>query len=104
MIHANRSLSDDAFVMLDPSVEILDAEVHGRGLLSHDHFGFEMAVPPGEGLIDFLGALRRGFDDGRLIDQTLSSLRRYGFAHETSQNAPSHDDLAPSNRRSGAWA
>jgi ubiquinone/menaquinone biosynthesis C-methylase UbiE len=63
-----------------------------------------MAVPPGEGLSDFVtalagkpvsvGVLREGFDDQYLIDTMLAALRQHGFLHLTSQAAPSADELA----------
>lgn len=96
-------LLDDAFVMLDPAVDMLVAEVAGHRLLCHGHFDVCMAVPPGEGLADFVaaltgepicvGALRKGYDDQRLIDAMLAALGQYGFLHRTSQTAPSDDEL-----------
>ncbi|MBN3749154.1 methyltransferase domain-containing protein [Burkholderia sp. Se-20373] len=104
----DESLSSDAFVMLDPAVEILDVEIDGHSFLCQGHFAVGMAVPPGEGLSDFVGelagkpvrvgALRKGFDDQHLIDTMLAALRQHGFLHVTSQDAPSADALAQLRR------
>lgn len=98
------ALTDDAYVMLDPGVEILDAEVAGHRLLCHSHFEVGMAVPPGDGLADFVGALagkpvcvgalHKGYDDRRLVDTMLAALWQHGFLHRTSQTMPSDDELA----------
>jgi SAM-dependent methyltransferase len=98
------TLSNEAFVMLDAAVEMLGVEIAGHRLLCHRHFEVGMAVPPGEGLSDFVtalagkpisvGALREGFDDQHLIDTMLAALRQHGFLHLTSQAAPSAEDLA----------
>jgi len=63
-----------------------------------------MAVPPGEGLWDFVtaltgrpirvGTLREEFDDQDLINTMFVALRRHGFLHLTSQAPPSPDELA----------
>lgn len=97
------ALSNDAFVMLDPAVEMLGVEVAGYRLLCHGHFEVGMAVPPGEGLSDFVaalagepvrvGALREGFDDQHLIDTMLTALRQHGFLHLTSQVSPPAGEL-----------
>ncbi|MDQ3914269.1 MAG: methyltransferase domain-containing protein [Actinomycetota bacterium] len=97
-----------AFVMLDPAVEMLGIEIAGHRLLCHGHFEVGMAVPPGEGLSDFVtalagkpirvGVLREGFDDQHLIHTMLAALRQYGFLHVTSQAAPSADELAQLRR------
>jgi SAM-dependent methyltransferase len=102
------TLSDEAFVMLDPAVEMLGVEVAEHRLLCHGHFEVGLAVPPGEGLSDFVtalagkpvrvGALREGFDDQHLIDTLLAALRQHGFLHLTSQAAPSDDELAQLRR------
>lgn len=102
------TLSNEAFVMLDPAVEMLGVEVAEHRLLCHGHFEVGMAVPPGEGLSDFVtalagrpvrvGALREGFDDQHLIDTMLNALRQHGFLHLTSQAAPSADELAQLRR------
>src|SRR5713101_4660880 len=99
-----RTLSNDAFVMMDPAVEILDVEIAEYRLLCHTHFELSMAVPPGEGLLAFLtalmgkpinvGAFRAEFDDQQLLDRMLISLRQYGFLHVTSQTMPSIEELA----------
>ncbi|TCW75983.1 hypothetical protein C5O80_37230 [Burkholderia sp. SRS-46] len=104
----NESLSSDAFVMLDPAIEMLGVEIDGHRFLCHGHFAVGMAVPPGEGLSDFVaelagkpvrvGALRKGFDDQHLIDTMLTALRQHGFLHVTSQDAPSADALAQLRR------
>ncbi|KRR13641.1 class I SAM-dependent methyltransferase [Bradyrhizobium valentinum] len=96
-------LPNDAFVMLDPAVEVLEAEVAEHRLLSHRYFEVGMVVPPGDGLLDFvttlseqpvnLGALRAQFDDQQMIDQMLASLRQHGFMHVTSQTKPSIEEL-----------
>jgi ubiquinone/menaquinone biosynthesis C-methylase UbiE len=98
------TLDHDAFVMLDPAVEMLGVEVAGHRLLCHDHLEVGMAVPPGEGLSDFVAtltgepvsvaALREGFDDQQLIDTMLATLRQHGFLHLTSRAAPSADELS----------
>ncbi len=101
MVHA---LPDDAWVMLDPSIEILADEVGGYRLLCHGYFDGGMAIPPSEGLLDFItalqgkpvqvSALRRTFDDGQLIDEMTASLLERGFLHETSEALPSDQKLA----------
>ena len=98
------TLPNDAFVMLDPAVEILDVEMAEYRLLCHSHFEVGMAVPPGEGLLAFVtelmgkpvsvGALREEFDDQQLVDKMLDSLRLHGFVHVTSQATPSIEELA----------
>lgn len=102
------TLSNDAFVMLDPAVEVLGIEIAEHRLLYHSHFEVGMAMPPGEGLSDFVtalagtpvsvGVLRKGFDDQRLIDTILTALWQHGFLHLTSQVAPSADELAQLRR------
>ena len=52
-------LPDESFVMLDPAVEVLEAEIAEHRLLSHGYFEVGMVVPPGEGLLDFVSALTR---------------------------------------------
>jgi SAM-dependent methyltransferase len=96
-------LPDDAFVMLDPAVEILDVEVGRHSLLCHTDLELGMAVPPGAGLLDFVrslqdgpvevSALRAQYNEGPLLDQMLSTLRARGFAHVTSHAAPSDAEL-----------
>ena len=102
------TLSNDAFVMLDPAVEMLGVEIAEHRLLCHGHFEVGMAVPPGEGLSDFVtalagkpisvGALREGFDDQHLIDTMLAALRQHGLVHLTSHAVPSADELAELRR------
>ena len=46
---AFRTLPDDALVMLDPAVEILDTEVDEFTLLCQTDLETGIAVPPGEG-------------------------------------------------------
>jgi SAM-dependent methyltransferase len=97
-------LPDDAFVLLDPAVEVLNTEIAGHRLLSHGYFEVGMVVPPGEGLLQFvtalsqqpvnLGALRAKFDDQQIIDKMLASLRQHGFLHVTGQETPSAGELA----------
>jgi ubiquinone/menaquinone biosynthesis C-methylase UbiE len=97
-------LSSDAFVMLDPAVELLEAEVAEHRLLSHRYFEVGMVVPPGDGLLAFvtslieqpinLGVLRAQFDDQQMIDKMLASLRQHGFIHVTSQTKPAIAELA----------
>jgi SAM-dependent methyltransferase len=97
--------SDDSFVMLDPSVEILNAKIDECSLLCQTDLGVGMVVPPGEGLLDFvrslagkpvrIGALREEYDDRRLIDEMLSSLLARGFARVTLHEGPP----APALRR-----
>jgi ubiquinone/menaquinone biosynthesis C-methylase UbiE len=94
-----QSLPDDALVMLDPAVEILEAEVDECSLLCHTALEIGMVVPPGEGLLDFVrslmgkparvGTLREEYDDRNLIDEMLSSLLARGFASVTSHEGPS---------------
>lgn len=96
-------LADDAFVMLDPAVEILPAE-SGVSLLCQTALEVGMVMPPGEGILEFVrslmaaparvGTLREEYDDRDLIDGMLSSLLGYGFAHVTSREAPSDEALA----------
>jgi SAM-dependent methyltransferase len=90
--------SDDSFVTLDPSVEILNAEIDDCSLLCQTDLGVGMVVPPGEGLLDFvrslagkqvrIGALREENDDRRLIDEMLSSLVARRFARVTPREGP----------------
>ncbi|MBB4263634.1 hypothetical protein GGD64_007704 [Bradyrhizobium sp. CIR3A] len=99
----SKKLPDDAFVMLDPAVEVLDAEIAEHRLLSHNYLEIGMVVPPGDGLVDFVTALsnepvnvavlRAEFDDQSLIDEMLASLRQHGFMHITSQTKPSAEEL-----------
>lgn len=96
-------LPDDAFVMLDPAVEMLETTAEHR-LLAHGHLDVGMVVPPGEGLLAFIdalagrpvgvGVLRTRFDDQALIDTMLSALRRHGFLHATAEETPSASELA----------
>lgn len=98
------TLPNDAFVMLDPAVEMLESEIDEHRLLCYSHFEVGMAVPPGEGLLDFvtalmgkpvrIGALREQFDDQQLIDKMLASLSLHGFIYVTSQATPSIEELA----------
>lgn len=98
------TLPDDAFVMLDPAVEILEYDLDGYRLLCHCHAEMGMVVPPGEGLLEFvaalmekpvqLGKLRGAFDNQQLIETLLYSLRMQGFMHVTSGVAPSTEELA----------
>jgi SAM-dependent methyltransferase len=88
-------------VMLDPAVEILQTQVDEFSLLCHTGLEVGMAVPPGEGLLDFvrslmgkpaqLAMLRAEYDDRDLIDEMLSSLLARGYAHLAS----SHQELPP---------
>jgi ubiquinone/menaquinone biosynthesis C-methylase UbiE len=104
-----QGLPDDALVMLDPAVEILETEVDEFSLLCHTDLETCMAVPPGEGLLDFVraligkpacvGALRTEYDDRALIDEMLSSLLARGFAHVMSHHGP---PPAPTLRRAVA--
>lgn len=97
-------MPDDAFVLLDPAVEVLDTEIAGHRLLSHGYFEAGMVVPPGEGLLQFvtalsaepvnLGVLRAKFDDQDIIDKMLASLRQHGFLHVTGPAKPSAGELA----------
>ncbi|RQS13918.1 methyltransferase domain-containing protein [Burkholderia sp. Bp9002] len=108
----NDAPGSDAFVMLDPAVEMLDVEIAEHRFLCHGHFEVGMTVPPGEGLSDFVaelagkpvgvGALRKGFDDQHLIDTMLAALRQHGFLHVTSQHAPSAGELAQLRRSAAA--
>ena len=97
-------LPDDAFIMLDPAVEVLETEIAEHRLLAHGYFEVGMVVPPGEGLLAFVtalmhqpinvGILRAQFDDQQMIDKMLGSLRQHGFMHVTSQEKPSIEELA----------
>lgn len=97
-------LDDDVYVQLDPAVEMLDEEVAEHRLLCHTHFGVGMAVPPGEGLSEFVlelarepvrvGTVRRGFDDQHLVETMLTTLQQYGFLHVTSAAQPGAEALA----------
>jgi ubiquinone/menaquinone biosynthesis C-methylase UbiE len=89
--------------MLDPAVEILDAEVDEHRLLCHRYFEVGMVVPPGEGLLDFVtvlvdkpigvAALREGFDDQHLVEAMLTALRQHGFLHLTAKVTPTSEEL-----------
>lgn len=97
-------LADDAFVMLDPAVEILPVESAEFSLLCQTALEVGMVAPPGEGILGFvrslqaapvqIGALRDEYDDRGLVDGLLSSLLGHGFAHVTSPEAPSDQALA----------
>lgn len=97
-------LPDDAYIILDPAVEILRDEIAGYRLLCHSQLGVGMAVPPGEGLLAFVtslmgqpvrvGACRAQHDDQRLVDQMLASLRLQGFVHVTTSAAPTAAQLS----------
>ena len=97
-------LPNDMFVMLDPAVDVLEAEIAGHRLLCHGYFESGMVVPPGENLLAFVtalieqpvsvGALRAQFDDQQMIDRMLASLRQHGFMHVTSEAKPSNEELA----------
>jgi ubiquinone/menaquinone biosynthesis C-methylase UbiE len=99
-----RKLPNDAFVLLDPAVEVLEVEIAEHRLLANQYFEVGMVVPPGDGLLDFvtglmhqpinLGALRAQFDDQQMIDKILASLHQHGFMHVTSQAKPSIEELA----------
>lgn len=94
---------DDAFVMLDPTVEILETEIDEYRFLCHTHFEVSMAVPPGDGLIAFATALMEGpikvedlraeFDDQELLNKMLASLCLRGFMFVTSEAKPSLEEL-----------
>lgn len=96
--------SNNSFVMLDPAVEVLAVEVSEYRLLCHGHFEVGMAVPPGDGLLEFVttlkgkpvrvGELREEFDDQEIIEKMLDSLIQHGFIYETSQAGPSTEELA----------
>lgn len=98
------ALGSEAFVMLDPEVELLDAEIDEHRFLCHTGFEAGVAVPPGEGLIDFVsdlvgqpvlvGALRKRYNDPQLVDTLLAALRQQGFLHVTGPQVPTADDLA----------
>lgn len=98
------TLPNDAFVMLDPAVEVLQDEIDEYRLLCHSHFEVGMAVPPGESLLEFVTrlrgnpvsvkALRAEFDDQELIDSLLASLSQRGFVHVTSKSMPTITELA----------
>jgi SAM-dependent methyltransferase len=97
-------LGDDAWIMLDPAVEILGVEVAGCSLLCQTDLELGMVVPEGEGLLDFVralmgqpvrvAALRAEYDDRALVDEMLASLLWHGFAHVTPPQAPSDEELA----------
>jgi len=101
--HSGR-LSNDAFVMLDPAVELLEAEVAEHRLLSHRILEVGMVVPPGDGLLGFVtaltgqpinvGILRAQFDNQQMIDKMLASLCQHGFTHVTSRTEPTAEELA----------
>lgn len=100
-------LPDDAAVVLDPAVEVLDAQVERCSFLCHTGLDTGMVVPPGEGLLDFVrsltgapalvGALRREYDDAELVDAILASLLARGFAHVASDGGGAV--VAPAPRR-----
>lgn len=101
-------LPDDAFVLLDPAVVVLKDEVSDGSLLCQTDLELGMFVPPGEGLLDFVkslraapvrvGSLHEEYDDHWLIDEMLSSLLARGFAHPTSRETPSAEQLAQLRR------
>jgi SAM-dependent methyltransferase len=91
-------LPDDASVVLNPAVEILNVEVNEDSFLCHTELNVGMVVPAGEGLLDFVRslegtparvrALREEYDDQDLIEEMLSSLLGRGFAHVVSERGP----------------
>jgi ubiquinone/menaquinone biosynthesis C-methylase UbiE len=95
-------LADDAFVMLDPAVEIVQV-ASAFSLLCQTALEVGMVAPPGEGILDFVrslqaapvqvGSLREDYDDRALVDGLLASLLAHGFAHVTSHDAPSAEAL-----------
>lgn len=97
-------LPDDAFVVLDPAVMVLDAELDGYRFMVHEQIDVGMTIPPGDGLLDFVnnlsgkpisvGVLRRAYDDGELVDKMLANLRVHGFAHKVSGELPGSAELA----------
>ncbi len=100
---ASGRLPNDAFVLLDPAVDVLDTGAGEYHLLSHGHFEAGMVVPPGDGLLAFVTALRQPinlahlraqFDDQDMIDKMLASLLRHGFIHVTSPSPLSAEELA----------
>jgi SAM-dependent methyltransferase len=101
-------LTNDAFVMLDPAVEVLEVEIAEHRLLLHGYFEAGMVVPPGEGLLAFvtalmeqpvnLGTLRSQFDDQQIIEKMLASLCEHGFMHVTSPAKPSAEELGEFRR------
>jgi ubiquinone/menaquinone biosynthesis C-methylase UbiE len=99
----SQGLSDDAFVMLDPAVEIF-VESATFSVLCQTDLEVAMVVPPGEGILELVrslmgnpvgvGALRDDYDDRALIDGMLASLLAHGLAHVTTQETPSDEALA----------
>jgi SAM-dependent methyltransferase len=99
------TVPDDALVVLDPAVEILDDTVDDHALLCHTALEVGMAVPPGEGLLDVVrslmgepvrvGDLRAEYDDTDIFDEIFTSLVHRGFAHVT----PPPVAAAPEPRR-----
>lgn len=98
------ALPDDAFVMLDPAVEIFDSEITGDRFLFHDHFEFGIAVPPDDSAIASLvalakepvrvGTLRAGSRNRLLLDKMLTSLRSHGILYLVSRTTPSSKELS----------
>lgn len=96
-------LPDHISVMLDPSVELLDDELLGYRLLAHGHFSVGMAIPPGEGLLAVvaalkerpirIGELRARFDNQQIVSAILESLHRNGFLYAAAPSAPSQAEL-----------
>lgn len=105
------ALPDDAFVMLDPAVELLDVTIAGCRLLAHGHFETGMTLPPGDALLDLLadlgglpvkvGLLRDAYSDPRLANEMLQSLHNAGFLHVTAREMPG-DDMLIDLRQSAA--
>ncbi|WP_250532345.1 methyltransferase domain-containing protein [Caballeronia sp. ATUFL_F1_KS39] len=106
------TLGDDQFVMLDPAVEMLDDEIAEHRFLCHGYVEVGMAVPPGEGLADFVarlarqpvrvGELRDGFDDRHLVETMLAALQEHGFLHVIAPQAPWAERLAQLRRAAAA--
>lgn len=96
-------LLDHVSVMLDPTVELLDDELLGYRLLVHGHASVGMAVPPGEGLLAVvaalrerpirIGELRARFDNQQIVSSILESLHRYGFLYAAAPAVPSQTEL-----------
>jgi ubiquinone/menaquinone biosynthesis C-methylase UbiE len=93
---------DDAFVMLDPAVDILDAEIGQHRLLCHSLLEIGVAVPSAlspclsalNGRPIAVGALRAAFGHLGPLDKMLASLRHHGFLHVTLEGKLSAEELA----------
>lgn len=101
-------ISKDSFVILDPAVELVDTKLGTTSFFCHTALQIGMAVPDGEGLLDFVESLRgvpakvaaiyEDYDSPSLVDEMLASLAKWGFAHVSATSDPPSEASWPSLR------